>query len=120
MGLKLEQGKRYLNGRGDKLGPMEERASGAWFDQHGGGPYHPDGKVWNHVEGSTANIVAEKRMEMYDPKCMELARHFLGEKASTELPHRAQELAQHIQDEVEIWLETTRDRVLKGLMGNKA
>lgn len=55
---KLESGKFYLNGRGDVCGPMEERVPGAWIDQHGA-VYQPDGKEWNHNEGSTANLISE-------------------------------------------------------------
>lgn len=36
----------------------------------------------------------------YDPKCLELAEYFLG--AAT--PHLAAELAQLVQDTVEVWL----------------
>lgn len=55
--MQLEAGKSYRNGRGDECGPMEERTPGVWLDQYGG-VYHPDGKQWNHVEGSTANLIA--------------------------------------------------------------
>lgn len=60
--MKLEGGKFYRNARGDDLGPMEERAPGVWLDQHGG-LYHPDGRMWNHVEGSTANITQPSTVE---------------------------------------------------------
>lgn len=55
--MKIETGKSYLNGRGDICGPMDERAPGVFLDQYGA-VYHPDGKEWNHLEGSTANLVA--------------------------------------------------------------
>ena len=38
----------------------------------------------------------------YDPACEELARHFLSDLARPEL---AAKLAQHIQTEIEGWLE---------------
>jgi hypothetical protein len=57
--MKLKAGKIYINGRGDERGPMEERAPGVWLDQHGT-IYQPDGKEWNHIEGSTANLMREK------------------------------------------------------------
>lgn len=56
--MKLESGKWYLNGRGDELGPMDERAPGVFLDQYGR-LYHPDGRQWDHVPGSTGNIVSE-------------------------------------------------------------
>lgn len=56
--MKVESGKVYVNGRGDVLGPMEERAPGVFLDQHGG-LYQPNGFQWNHVDGSTANLVSE-------------------------------------------------------------
>jgi hypothetical protein len=43
---------------------------------------------------------------MFDPACLELAKHFLSTQASDALKH---ELAQHIQDAIEDWLEYTRD-----------
>jgi len=42
---------------------------------------------------------------MFDPKCLDLARHFLSDLENTQLVN---ELAQHIQDEVEIWLESEK------------
>jgi hypothetical protein len=42
-----------------------------------------------------------RKVKGYDPQCGDLARYFLGDKVRTEL---VQELAQHIQDEVEDWL----------------
>jgi hypothetical protein len=41
-------------------------------------------------------------MSGYDPACGDLARHFLGDLASDRL---VKELAQHIQDQVESWIE---------------
>ncbi len=58
--MKLEAGKTYVNGRGDECGPMEERVPGVWLDQNGM-VYRPNGMQWDHVEGSTANLVREKR-----------------------------------------------------------
>lgn len=44
---------------------------------------------------------------MYDEQCLELAEHFLmdaiAENKATK--KQAEELAQHIQDEIESWLE---------------
>ena len=56
--MKLEAGKYYLNGRGDKYGPMDERVPGVFLDQYGV-LYHPDGRQWDHVPGSTGNLVSE-------------------------------------------------------------
>lgn len=44
-------------------------------------------------------------MRGYDPKCYSLARHFLGDQASIKL---VKKLAQHIQDEIEDWLQAGR------------
>lgn len=60
--MRIEHGETYVNGRGDICGPMEERTPGVFLDQHGA-VYHPDGKEWNHLEGSTANLLTEH----YDP-----------------------------------------------------
>lgn len=54
----IEAGKIYVNGRGDACGPMDERAPGVFLDQYGA-VYRPDGKEWNHLEGSTANLIKE-------------------------------------------------------------
>jgi hypothetical protein len=56
--MKIKAGKYYVNGRKDLLGPMDERTPGVFLDQFGR-LYHPDGRQWDHVEGSTGNIVAE-------------------------------------------------------------
>jgi len=40
---------------------------------------------------------------MFDPKCLELACHFLGD--FPEIAALRNQLAQHIQDEIESWLE---------------
>ncbi len=42
----------------------------------------------------------------YDSQCGDLARYFLGDKVRPEL---VQELAQHIQDEIEDWLNVQID-----------
>lgn len=39
---------------------------------------------------------------MYDPKCEELAKHFLEDEP--ELRHGTQHLAQEIQDAIEDWI----------------
>lgn len=41
----------------------------------------------------------------YDSKCFELAEHFLSDCTNPMARLRTRELAQHIQDEIEIWLE---------------
>lgn len=41
-------------------------------------------------------------MKMHDPKCRELSEHFLPTMASERLKR---ELAQHIQDEIESWMQ---------------
>lgn len=47
---------------------------------------------------------------MYDPKCHELAEYFIP--TTVKLPRRmVTELAQHIQDAIEDWLMTERDRL---------
>jgi hypothetical protein len=53
---------------------------------------------------NTQQLAAEGA-EMFDPKCLDLARHFLSDLENTKLVN---ELAQHIQDEVEIWLESEK------------
>ena len=58
--FRIEEGKTYRNGRGDFCGPMEERTPGCFIDQHGA-IYHPNGHEWNHVVGSTANLIEEIR-----------------------------------------------------------
>lgn len=40
----------------------------------------------------------------YDPACEELARHFLSDLAPSS-DQFARDLAQHLQDEIETWLE---------------
>jgi len=54
--FQIEEGETYRNGRGDDCGPMEERTPGCFIDQHGA-IYHPNGLEWNHIEGSTANLI---------------------------------------------------------------
>jgi len=44
----------------------------------------------------------------YDPKCGELAEHFLPLMSSNELQDK---LAQHIQDSIEEWLSLEADRI---------
>ncbi len=56
--LALQAGKYYHNGRGDLYGPMDERGTGVFLDQHGV-LYHPDGRQWDHHPHSTGNLVAE-------------------------------------------------------------
>lgn len=51
----------------------------------------------------------------YDPKCEELAEHFLTPHTALELRH---ELAQHIQDEIEIWLEIEQQRIARLIVAN--
>jgi hypothetical protein len=46
----------------------------------------------------------------FDPKCLDLARHFLGHSVSEAL---AKALAQHIQDEVKFWMEFEKRRLAK-------
>lgn len=53
--MNIENGKRYLNGRGDQIGPMDERAEGVFLDQYGR-LYRPDGRQWDHHPESTGNI----------------------------------------------------------------
>lgn len=45
----------------------------------------------------------------FDPECLRLARHFLPAGPASD--RLAAELAQHIQDEVEGWIESERDRL---------
>lgn len=44
----------------------------------------------------------------YDPKCQEVSEYFLPTGVSDRLKT---ELAQHIQDSIEDWLEGERDRI---------
>jgi hypothetical protein len=48
----------------------------------------------------------------FDRKCFELAEYFVPAPASPRLRH---ELAQHIQDAVEDWLNAERDRLAAAL-----
>jgi hypothetical protein len=52
----------------------------------------------------------------YDPKCQELAEYFLPSMASERL---RSELAQHIQDEIEVWMESESRRLAKALADPK-
>lgn len=47
--------------------------------------------------------IAEIQGDGFDPKCLELAEYFLPDQASDDLKA---ELAQHIQDQVEYWLQS--------------
>lgn len=49
---------------------------------------------------------------MFDPKCFELAEYFLATTASQRLKN---ELAQHIQDEVEVWLSAEANRLMAAM-----
>jgi hypothetical protein len=51
----------------------------------------------------------------YDPKCEELAQHFLSD--STLSTRWVKELAQHIQDEIEFWIEDETRRIELNLKG---
>ena len=51
------------------------------------------------------------RAESHDPKCYELARHFLGGAASDRL---ASNLAQAIQDEIESWIKHEKEELERG------
>jgi hypothetical protein len=55
--LAIEDGKLYYNGRGDLLGPMRDMDDGIFLDQFGR-LYRLSGQQWDHVPGSTGNIVA--------------------------------------------------------------
>ena len=48
----------------------------------------------------------------HDPACEQLAEHFLSSLAPDRLKRA---LAQHIQDEVESWIEFRRDEILKDI-----
>lgn len=45
----------------------------------------------------------------FDPKCLALASHFLGDD-ETVTPELGIKLAQHIQDSVEAWIEGEIDK----------
>ena len=49
----------------------------------------------------------------FDPKCYELSEHFLPSSASERLKDS---LAQHIQDEIESWLESKKARIVDDMM----
>jgi hypothetical protein len=51
-------------------------------------------------------------MKLHDPACYDLACYFLG--AAPE--HLKDELAQHIQDEIETWIAAKRDAVQLDLL----
>jgi len=57
-GIVIENGKHYFNGRGDLLGPMDQKETDIFLDQYER-LYHRDGMQFDHVEGSTGNIVRE-------------------------------------------------------------
>jgi len=40
----------------------------------------------------------------YDPRCFDLAEMFLSDNPTINTGNRKQELAQHIQDEIESWI----------------
>lgn len=46
---------------------------------------------------------------LYDPKCYEVAEHFLPDEASEGLKD---ELSAHIQDAIEMWLQAEEGRLL--------
>ncbi len=56
--MMLKGGSYYLNGRGDRFGPMDELAHGIWIDQFQTW-YAPDGRQMNHTPVSTGNLVKE-------------------------------------------------------------
>jgi hypothetical protein len=53
--INLKGGSYYLNGRGDRLGPMDELAPGVWVDQYGTW-YTPNGREMNHTHDSAGNL----------------------------------------------------------------
>lgn len=55
-------------------------------------------------------------MTLYDPKCKELARHFLGHRTSDRL---VQELAAEIQRLIERWIQNERNRILESVPGGE-
>jgi hypothetical protein len=48
----------------------------------------------------------------FDPKCYEVAEHFLPSGSSATLKER---MAQHLQDEAEFWLESESVRIANEL-----
>lgn len=54
------------------------------------------------------------RVKGYDPQCGDLARYFIGPQVRPEL---VQELAQHIQDSTEDWLQGEADKLGRTLAG---
>ena len=47
----------------------------------------------------------------HDPECDKLARYFLGDLGAEQNPRLVGELAQVIQDAIEDWLTSERDRI---------
>jgi hypothetical protein len=47
----------------------------------------------------------------YDPECDKLSRYFLGELGAANHPRLVSELAQVIQDAIEDWIRSERDRL---------
>jgi len=50
----------------------------------------------------------------YDAKCFDLAEIFLSDNPEIDTGNRKQELAQHIQDEIDSWISTWIDQKKKG------
>lgn len=70
----------------------------------------------NLPDGRVRQIIHQPEPEefamAFDPKCYELAEHFLPD--DERLSRLKNGLAQHIQDAVEDWLRTERDRLASG------
>ena len=59
--MRLEAGKSYYNGLGDKIGPMIERADDCFVAPDGDGPYFENGRKWSHAPQSKGNLVNEAK-----------------------------------------------------------
>lgn len=57
--MNIENGKTYQNGRGEPIGPMDERQPGVFLDQYGR-LYRPNGHQWDHAPESLGNIIGEQ------------------------------------------------------------
>jgi hypothetical protein len=53
----------------------------------------------------------------HDPRCRDLARHFVGEAASNQL---VSNLAQAIQDEIESWIKHEKDELERDEMRERS
>lgn len=59
--LELKEGAYYLNGHGDKMGPMDKRGANLFSDNFGG-LYFDTGRKLSHTHDSLGNLVEEIKL----------------------------------------------------------